>query len=102
MVIRSRSVAVGVARAFAISTDLLCGACSEQAPPSDPAPVRLLSSNGVRAAIEAIQPQIEKAANVRLVPTFSTAAALKRQIDAGEAGLHPLVLEAAARLRPAA
>ena len=85
MVIRSRSVAVGVARAFAISTALLCGACSEQAPPSDPAPVRLLSSNGVRAAIEAIQPQIEKAANIRLVPTFSTAAALKRQIDAGEA-----------------
>ena len=68
-----------------MSIALLCGACSEQAPPSDPASVRLLSSNGVRAAIEAIRPQIEKAANVRLVPTFSTAAALKRQIDAGEA-----------------
>jgi ABC-type molybdate transport system substrate-binding protein len=85
MVIRTRTLSAGVARAFTISIALLCGACAEQAPPSDPAPVRLLSSNGVRAAIEAIQPQIEKTANVRLVPTFSTAAALKRQIDAGEA-----------------
>ena len=64
---------------------VLSGACSQPAPPPDPRPVRLLSSNGVRAAVEAIQTQIETATNVRLEATFSTATALKRQIDAGEA-----------------
>jgi molybdate transport system substrate-binding protein len=38
----------------------------------------------VRAAIEAVQPQIEAAIGVRLSAEFSTATALKRQIDGGE------------------
>lgn len=78
-------VSARVVHVAAVCLMLLSGACAEQAPPADPAPLRLFSSNGVRAAIEAIQPAIEKAAGVRLAPTFSTAAALKRQIDAGEA-----------------
>jgi molybdate transport system substrate-binding protein len=74
-----------VVHAAAVCLTLLTGACAEQATPPDPAPLRLLSSNGVRAAVEDIQPQIEKKAGIRLQATFSTAAALKRQIDAGEA-----------------
>jgi molybdate transport system substrate-binding protein len=42
-----------------------------------------LSSNGVRVAIEALQPGLEAATGLRLSAEFSTAAALKRQIDAG-------------------
>ena len=61
---------------------------SRSAPASDPAPVRtplrVLSSNGVRPAIEAAQPQIESAIGRPLTTEFSTATALKRKIDAGE------------------
>ena len=38
----------------------------------------------MRAAIEAVQPQLETATGLRLSSEFSTAAALKRKIDAGE------------------
>jgi molybdate transport system substrate-binding protein len=43
-----------------------------------------MSSNGVRPAIEAVQPQIEKAIGRALSAEFSTATGLKRKIDAGE------------------
>ena len=61
------------------------GACTGAPEPRpEPTPLRLLSSNGVRAAIEAVQPQLETATGLRLSSEFSTAAALKRKIDAGE------------------
>ena len=64
---------------------LLAGGCTTVPEPApDPAPLRLLSSNGVRPAIEAIQPQMEMALGLRLSAEFSTATALKRKIDAGE------------------
>ncbi len=81
---RTRPFTARITRVAATLLVLLVGACADPAPAPEPQPLRLLSSNGVRAAIEAIQPEIEKAAGVRLAPTFSTAAALKRQIDAGE------------------
>ena len=64
---------------------LTTGACAGvQEPVPESTPLRLLSSNGVRAAIEAVQPQMEMATGLRLSAEFSTAAALKRKIDAGE------------------
>jgi len=61
------------------------GACAGvQEPAPESTTLRLLSSNGVRAAIEAVQPQLETATGLRLSSEFSTAAALKRKIDAGE------------------
>jgi len=64
---------------------LTTGACAGvQEPVPESTPLRLLSSNGVRAAIEAVQPQMEMATGLRLSAEFSTAAALKRNIDAGE------------------
>ena len=64
---------------------LTTGACAGvQEPVPQSTPLRLLSSNGVRPAIEAVQPQLEMATGIRLSAEFSTAAALKRKIDAGE------------------
>jgi len=64
---------------------VLNSACaSEPTPAPEPTPLRLLSSNGVRAAIEAVQPQIEAALGIRLSAEFSTATGLKRKIDGGE------------------
>jgi len=64
---------------------LTTGACAGvQEPVPESTPLRLLSSNGVRPAIEAVQPQLEMATRIRLSAEFSTAAALKRRIDAGE------------------
>jgi molybdate transport system substrate-binding protein len=54
-----------------------------EAPP--PAAVRVLSSNGVRSVIEALQPEIERAIGHALSFEFSTAASLKTKIEAGEA-----------------
>ena len=64
---------------------LTTGACAGvQEPVPQSTPLRLLSSNGVRPAIEAVQPQLEMATGIRMSAEFSTAAALKRKIDAGE------------------
>jgi molybdate transport system substrate-binding protein len=64
---------------------LVGGGCAvDPGPGPEPTPLRLLSSNGVRAAIEAIEPQMERTLGLRLSAEFSTATALKRRIDAGE------------------
>lgn len=55
-----------------------------EAPPAAAA-VRVLSSNGVRSAIEAMQPEIERAIGHPLSIEFSTAASLKTKIEGGEA-----------------
>jgi molybdate transport system substrate-binding protein len=47
-------------------------------------PVRVLSSNGVRAVVEALQPDIERAIGSSLSIEFSTASSLKQEIEAGE------------------
>jgi molybdate transport system substrate-binding protein len=48
-------------------------------------PVRVLSSNGVKAVVEALQPAIEKSIGRALDITFSTSAGLKAEIDKGAA-----------------
>ncbi len=48
-------------------------------------PLRVLSTNGIKAALEALKPQCEKAAGRPLAIQYSSSAALKRMIEAGEA-----------------
>jgi molybdate transport system substrate-binding protein len=49
------------------------------------AEIRVLASNGVREALLELAPAFERATGHKLVISFSLAAALKRQIEAGEA-----------------
>lgn len=57
---------------------------SEPAASAPPAPLRVLSSNGVKAVIDVIRPRLEEAAGRPLDIEFSTAVALKGRIDGGE------------------
>lgn len=47
--------------------------------------VHVLASNGVRGAVEELQPQCEREIGRPLAVTFSSTAALKKKIEAGEA-----------------
>jgi len=49
------------------------------------AEIKILASNGVREALQELAPAFERATGNKLVITFGLAAALKRQIEAGEA-----------------
>ena len=48
------------------------------------ADLRVLASNGVKAAVEELKPQLEKASGTKLSIDFSTAAALRERIEKGE------------------
>ena len=48
-------------------------------------PIRVLVSNGMKAAIEELKPQCERAINAPLEFQFSSTAGLKKRIEAGEA-----------------
>jgi molybdate transport system substrate-binding protein len=52
--------------------------------PADAAEIRVLASNGVKAAVEELKPQLEKASGSTLSIDFSTAAALRERIEKGE------------------
>ena len=52
--------------------------------PADAAEIRVLASNGVKAAIEELKPQLEKTSGSTLSIDFSTAAALRERIEKGE------------------
>jgi molybdate transport system substrate-binding protein len=47
-------------------------------------PVRVLCSNGVRAAVESVLPQAEGAVGHKIAVQFSSSASLKQRIDSGE------------------
>jgi molybdate transport system substrate-binding protein len=49
------------------------------------ADLRVLASNGVKAAVEVMKPQLEKASGSTLSIDFSTTAALRERIEKGEA-----------------
>jgi molybdate transport system substrate-binding protein len=51
----------------------------------DAADIKVLASNGVRGALEELAPAFERETGNKLVISFGLAAALKRQIEAGEA-----------------
>jgi len=53
-------------------------------PPAQAAEIRVLASNGVKAAVEELKPQLEKASGSTLSIDFSTAAALRERIEKGE------------------
>jgi len=48
------------------------------------AEIKVISSVGVKSALEQLKPQFERATEHRLAITYGTAVPLKRQIDAGE------------------
>src|SRR5262245_10666860 len=52
---------------------------------ADAAEIRVLASNGVKAAVEEMKPQLEKASGSTLSIDFSTTAALRERIEKGEA-----------------
>ncbi len=52
---------------------------------SQPAPLRVFASNGVKAVVEELQPKCEHAIGHPLAIEFNSAAALKQRIDGGEA-----------------
>ena len=56
-----------------------------QALAADGAAVRVLCSNGMKAAMEELQPQCERAIGHPLALQFSSTAALKKRIEGGEA-----------------
>src|SRR6266481_1387004 len=49
------------------------------------AEIKVLASNGVKEALNELTPAFERATGNKLVITFGLAAALKRQVEAGEA-----------------
>ncbi len=64
---------------------LVSGCASEpSAAPEANAPIRVLSSNGVKAVIDDVRPEIEKAMGRPIEIEFSTAATLKTRIEKGE------------------
>src|SRR6266545_2833685 len=53
--------------------------------PARAAELRILASNGVKAAVEDLRPQLEKASGATLSIDFNTAATLRDRIEKGEA-----------------
>ena len=77
---------------------LLAGfGCQSNAAPPAATAVRVLSSNGVKSAVEDLKPELERAIGRPISIEFSTAAALKTKIEGGEpfdvAILTPLQLD---------
>jgi molybdate transport system substrate-binding protein len=63
-----------------LSAAIFLGVSSAQA-----ADIRVLASNGIKAAVEALKPQLEKASGSTLSIDFNTAATLRERIEKGEA-----------------
>lgn len=61
------------------------GCQSKAAPPAAPTTIRVLSSNGVKSAMEAVKPDLERAIGHPLSIEFSTSAEFKARIEKGEA-----------------
>ena len=72
-----------IAAATAATTAGLILLCAQGAVAQD-APIRVLVSNGMKAAMEELQPQCERAIGHPLAMQFSSTAALKKKIEAGE------------------
>ena len=68
-----------------MKTAILWAAMAIGSTPVHAAEIRVLASNGIKAAIEALKPQIEKTTGSTLSIDFSTAAALRDRIEKGEA-----------------
>jgi molybdate transport system substrate-binding protein len=65
---------------FALLATIAC----QSAPTAPPAPLRVFSSNGVRALLDDARADLERAAGRPIAFDFTTAAALRRRIDGGD------------------
>ena len=74
---------MGKGRLVALLGLLTVAACRPAADSAAPS-LRVFSSNGVRALLEDLQPELERAADRPVAVEFSTAAALRRRIEAGD------------------
>jgi molybdate transport system substrate-binding protein len=63
---------------------MACAIALIDATAANAADLRVLASNGVKAAVEELKPQLEKASGSTLSIDFSTAAALRERIEKGE------------------
>lgn len=63
---------------------LLAAVACHAAPAAPPAPLRVFSSNGVRALLDGATADLERAAGRPIAFDFTTAAALRRRIDGGD------------------
>jgi len=63
---------------------LLAAVACQPAPAAPPSPLRVFSSNGVRALLDDVRPLLEHAAGRPLAIDYSTAAGLRRRIDEGD------------------
>ena len=61
-----------------------CGTTQREEASAGIAPIRVLSSNGVKGILDDLQPEIERAIGRSLSIEFSTSTALKAKIDQGE------------------
>ena len=64
---------------------VVIGCCFFSTASLDAAGLRVFASNGVKAAIQALTPQLEKASGSPLAIEFSTTAELRQRIEKGEA-----------------
>lgn len=63
---------------------LVAAAACQAAPTAAPTPLRVFSSNGVRALLDDAKADLERAAGRPIAFDFTTAAALRRRIDGGD------------------
>jgi molybdate transport system substrate-binding protein len=69
--------------AYTIAVAVVTAACGSSAPPAS-APLVVLSSNGVRALVESLDADLQRASRSAITYRFSTAASLKQSIEKGE------------------
>jgi molybdate transport system substrate-binding protein len=74
-----------VMRRLPTTFSILLAALSVAAASAQAAQIRLLASNGIKAAVEELKPQLEKASGSTLSIDFNTAATLRERIEKGEA-----------------
>jgi molybdate transport system substrate-binding protein len=74
-----------VMRKLPTTFSILLAALGVAAASAQAAQIRLLASNGIKAAVEELKPQLEKASGSTLSIDFNTAATLRERIEKGEA-----------------
>ena len=74
----------GMPRARTVLAGFAVSICLASPDAANAAEITVLCSNGIRAVMQELVPQFEKATGYHVVITYGLAAALKRQIDAGE------------------
>ncbi len=71
-------------RVFAVAVLVVTTLCAGTSS-ADAGHIRVLASNGIKAALDALQPQLEKSTGDTLSIDFNTAATMRDRIEKGEA-----------------